>query len=114
MRDCVVVDGVGAGVVVGVGASAGIGGVGLGVVSVDVGAVRSGIGIRVDQGRAYVGTTCEVEETTRGSPGSGSARVRGGRERDASREAKARGGPEQWHEAGRQAEGGASAGKNGG
>ena len=26
---------------------------------------------RVGQGRAYVGTTCEVEETTRGSPGSG-------------------------------------------
>ena len=85
------VGGVGAGVVVGVGAGAGIGGVGLGVVSADVGAVRSGIGVRIDQGRAYVGTTCEMEETTRGSPGSGrsgSARVKGRGGTGAGREAK--------------------------
>ena len=62
-----VVSGVG-GVVGVVGVGAGIG-VGLGVNGVDVGPVRSGIGVQVDQGRAYVGTTCKVEETTRGSPG---------------------------------------------
>ena len=61
------VSGVG-GVVGVVGVGAGIG-VGLGVNGVDVGPVRSGIGVQVDQGRAYVGTTCKVEETTRGSPG---------------------------------------------
>ena len=80
MRDCVVVDGVGAGVVVGVGAGVGVSGVGLCVVGVDVESVGSGIGVRVDQGRAYVGTTCEVEETTRGSPGSRNARVKAKRE----------------------------------
>ena len=55
--------------------------------------MRRGARVLGDQGQAYVGTTFKVKETTRSSPGSGTARVKGlGEEWGAGREEKARGG----------------------